>query len=101
MEKANPKKMQNFEKVQAKRRDTLKRATDILKGAAEIALYVFGDVRDRRIVYYLVEHERMPVIRIGRRIFARKSTLDRWLFSKKSGDISSDLANEETRRREY
>jgi hypothetical protein len=54
---------------------------DLLKGAAEIAEFIFGDKCDRRIVYYLVERERLPVIQFGRRIYARKSTIHQWLRS--------------------
>lgn len=57
---------------------------NLLKGAAEIAAFLFGDARHRRIVYYLVERKQLPVVRLGCRIYARKSTLFRWLRSKEA-----------------
>lgn len=58
-------------------------ADDLLRGAADIASFVFGDPRQRRAVYHLAvevkpEH-RMPVFRLGNVICARRSTLLRWI----------------------
>src|SRR5947209_5195253 len=58
-------------------------ADDLLRGASEIAEFVFGDARQRRAVYHLAvevkpEH-RMPVFRLGNVICARRSTLLRWI----------------------
>ena len=60
--------------------DTAKLADDLLEGAAEIALFVFGNdsAKARRRVYHLAamdRSDRLPVFRIGSQIFARKSTL--------------------------
>jgi len=51
-------------------------ADDILRGADEIAQFVFGDVKHRRKVYYLTgdAKTRMPHFRIGSVLCARKST---------------------------
>jgi len=57
---------------------------NLLKGAAEIAVFLFGDARHRRIVYYLVERKQLPIVRLGCRIYARKSTLLRWFRSRES-----------------
>lgn len=62
-------------------------SSDLLKGAAEIATFLFGDVRHRRIVYYLVERKQLPVVRLGCRIYARKSTLLRWLRSREAAVV--------------
>jgi hypothetical protein len=53
---------------------------DLLKGAAEIARFVFGsdDERARRKVYHLCESQRpdgLPVFKLGNQICARKSTI--------------------------
>ena len=47
---------------------------DLLKGAAQIAEFLFGDRNARRKVYYLAETNQLPVIRLAG-ICARKSTL--------------------------
>ena len=56
-------------------------ARDLLRGADAIALFVFGDVKHRRKIYYFGNDAkvRMPVFRIGNVICARKSTLLRWI----------------------
>ena len=51
---------------------------DLLYGAAQIAQFLFGDAKQRRKVYYLVESSRLPVFRLGS-ICARKSTLIAWI----------------------
>jgi hypothetical protein len=59
-------------------------AADLLRGAAPIAKFVFGDdPRGRAKVYYLAGEvpldQRLPVFRLGSQICARKSTLLRWI----------------------
>lgn len=56
-------------------------ADDLLRGADEIALFMFGDVKDRRKVYYLTgEAPRgIPHFRMGSVICARKSTIRNWI----------------------
>lgn len=56
-------------------------AEDLLHGAEAIAVFVFGDIRHRRKVYYYASDAkvRMPVFRIGNVICARKSTLRNWI----------------------
>jgi|HubBroStandDraft_6_1064221.scaffolds.fasta_scaffold169552_1 hypothetical protein len=58
-------------------------AEDLLRGASEIAEFVFGDAEDRRRVYHLAvevkAEQRMPVFRLGNVICARRSTLLRWI----------------------
>lgn len=54
-------------------------ADDLLKGAAQIAAFVFGDAKYRRRVYWLVQNQSLPVFRIGQSICARPSTLRRWI----------------------
>jgi hypothetical protein len=52
-------------------------ADDLLSGAAAIAKFVYGDERERRKVYGLVESGQLPVFRWGATIHARKSTIMR------------------------
>jgi hypothetical protein len=50
-------------------------ASDLLRGADEIAEFLFGDPGQRRKVYHLAEHSRLPVFRLGSVLHARRSTL--------------------------
>lgn len=56
-------------------------ADDLLRGADEIAAFMFGSARHRRKVYYLTgEASRgLPHFKMGSLICARKSTLLRWI----------------------
>lgn len=56
-------------------------AGDLLRGADEIAEFVFGSAKHRRKIYYYATDAklRMPVFRIGNIICARKSTLLEWI----------------------
>lgn len=49
-------------------------ANDLLDGASEIAIYLG---RPRRTVYWMIASGFLPVTRAGRRIYARKSEIDR------------------------
>ena len=54
---------------------------DLLHGAEAIAVFVFGNVRHRRKVYYDASDAKvgMPIFRIGNVISARKSELIEWI----------------------
>jgi hypothetical protein len=54
-------------------------ASDILRGADEIAQFLFGQKRFRRRVYALVERKELPIFRIGAIIRARRSVLLQWI----------------------
>jgi len=56
-------------------------ADDLLRGADAIAIFVFGDAKARRKVYYYAGEAkvRMPTFRMGNVICARKSTLRNWI----------------------
>jgi hypothetical protein len=54
-------------------------ANDILRGAEQIAAFLFGDRNQRRRIYWLVQNQSLPVFRIGRTICARQSTLSEWI----------------------
>jgi hypothetical protein len=54
-------------------------AVDLLRGADQIAGFLFGDPRQRRKVYHLAETSRLPVFRLGSVLCARKSVLLEWI----------------------
>ena len=54
-------------------------ANDMLRGADEIAHYVFGDKEQRRKVYHLAATSNFPVFKLGSMICARKSILVGWI----------------------
>ena len=58
-----------------------KLAHDLLRGADEIADFVFGDARQRRKVYHLAETSRIPIFRLGSMLCARPSVLMAWIAS--------------------
>jgi hypothetical protein len=62
-------------------------ADDLLKGAEEIAVFLFGSPDDKRKVYMLTSEvppeKRLPIFKLGDSvIYARKSTLRRWIEEK-------------------
>ena len=56
-------------------------AEDLLHGAEAIAIFVFGDVKYRRKIYYYATDAKLklPTFRIGNVICARKSKLLEWI----------------------
>jgi hypothetical protein len=54
-------------------------AQDLLRGADEIAQFLYGDREQRRKVYHLVATSNLPVFKLGSMICARKSVLLRWI----------------------
>jgi hypothetical protein len=59
-------------------------ADDILRGADEIAEFIFGTRESRRKVYYLAECCRLPVFRLGSVLCARRSVLLKWIAAQES-----------------
>ena len=61
--------------------DTATIGDDLLHGAEAIAVFVFGNEKHRRKVYFYAGNAKMrlPVFRIGNVICARKSTLIEWI----------------------
>jgi hypothetical protein len=59
-------------------------ADDLLRGAEEIAEFIFGDSRQRRKVYHAAATSRIPTFRLGAMLCARKSTLLRWIADQES-----------------
>ena len=54
---------------------------DILRGADDIAAFLYGESRHRRKVYNLIETNRLPHFRLGSTVCARKSVLIDWIKS--------------------
>jgi hypothetical protein len=59
-------------------------ADDILRGADEIAEFIFGKRGGRRKIYYLAETSHLPVFRLGAVLCARRSVLLRWIAGQES-----------------
>lgn len=57
---------------------------DILRGADEIAEFVYGDRRHRRKVYNLVRANRLPYFRLGATLCARKTVLLQWICTQEN-----------------
>lgn len=54
-------------------------AEDLLRGADNIAEYLYGDAGQRRKVYHLAETSRLPIFRLGSVLCARRSVLIQWI----------------------
>jgi hypothetical protein len=54
-------------------------AKDLLRGAVEIAQYLYGDPGRRRKVYHLAATSNLPIFKLGSMICARKSVLLEWI----------------------
>jgi hypothetical protein len=52
---------------------------DLLRGAEQIAEFMFGSAGERRKIYHLAENSRLPVFRLGAVLCARKSVLLGWI----------------------
>jgi hypothetical protein len=59
-------------------------ADDLLRGADEIAKFLFGPNGCRRKVYYLAACTRIPVFRLGSQLCARRSVLLTWIAEQES-----------------
>ncbi len=57
----------------------LELANDLLRGAAEIAEYVFGSRQLRRKIFHLTSSSNFPAFKLGSMICARKSILLKWI----------------------
>jgi hypothetical protein len=59
-------------------------ARDMLRGADEIARFLYGSENLRRKVYHLVASSNLPVFKLGSMICARKSVLLKWVEAQES-----------------
>lgn len=54
-------------------------ASDLLRGAHQIAAFLYGSAAERKKVYHLVRTARLPVFRLGSLLCARRSVLLAWI----------------------
>lgn len=54
-------------------------AEDLLRGAEEIALFLYGDANQRRRVYHLISSSNFPKFKLGAMLCARKSVVLKWV----------------------
>jgi hypothetical protein len=59
-------------------------AKDMLRGAEEIAEFLYGDREQRRKVYHLAATSHLPVFKLGSMICARRSVLLKWVESQEA-----------------
>ena len=67
---------------------------DLLRGAAAISEFIYGDRGHRRKVYYLWATSRAPFFKIGSMICARKSVLLKWIRDQESRRSGGRLESE-------
>ncbi len=60
---------------------------DLLRGADQVAAFLFGSDRHRRKVYHLMQakQNRPPIVKIGSLVYARKSKIMAWLEDQENG----------------
>ncbi len=54
-------------------------AEDMLRGADEIAAFLFGSRSERRKVYHLASTSNLPIFKLGSMLCARKTVLMAWI----------------------
>jgi len=65
-------------------------AADILRGADEIAHFLFGERQERRKVYHLVATSHLPVFKLGSMICARRSVLLKFIEEQEKRNRKKD-----------
>jgi hypothetical protein len=68
----------------------LELANDLLRGADEIAKFLYGDSTQRRKVYHLAATSNLPVFKLGSMICARKSVLLKWIKDQEERRFGND-----------
>lgn len=68
-------------------------ADDLLRGAGEIANFLYGDARERRKVYHLAEVSKLPVFKLGAVLCARRSTLLAWIAEQEARAVRASTAH--------
>lgn len=69
---------------------------DLLRGAEDIAGFLFGDKTQRRKVYHLAETSRLPVFRLGSVLCARRSVLMTWIAEQEQRALRGNIATPKT-----
>lgn len=64
-----------------------KLADDLLRGAEEIAEFMFGSAAERRRVYHLAQTSRLPVFRLGAMLCVRRSVLMAWIAEQEARGV--------------
>ena len=68
-------------------------AGDLLRGADQIAAFIFGDKASRRKVYYLAECCRLPIFRLGATLCMRPSAYRQWIENQEARAIPVKRTN--------
>lgn len=64
-------------------------AKDLLRGADEIGVFLFGHRDQRRKVYHLAATSKLPIFKLGSLICARRSVLLSWI-AEQEGRYAND-----------
>jgi hypothetical protein len=64
-------------------------SADLLRGADEIAQFMFGDPKERRRVYHLAENGSLPVFRLGSVVCARRTVLLAWIADQEAAALAA------------
>ncbi len=68
-------------------------ADDLLNGAEEIAIFLFGAAKYKRRVYHLCEKGELPIFRLGAGINARRSVLREFIRLREAQAMAKGTAN--------
>jgi hypothetical protein len=71
---------------------------DMLRGADELAEFLFGSKSQRRKVYHLAATSNLPVFKLGSMICGRKSVILRWIEVQEDRHANDNRAPESTPR---
>jgi hypothetical protein len=71
-------------------------AKDMLRGADEIATFLYGSRALRRKVYHLVATSNLPVFKLGSVICARKSVLITWISDQELRNANDNRKSKDT-----
>ncbi len=67
--------------------------SDLLRGADQIADFMFDTPTERRKIYHLADTKKLPVFRLGALLCARKSTILTWIEAQESAATSAARPN--------
>ena len=67
-------------------------ADDLLRGADEIAEFMFNDRRLARRVYHIAATSKFPTFKLGAVLCARKSKLMHWIEEQEAASIGQGAA---------
>ena len=71
--------------------DEAELSKDMLRGADELAEFLFGSKNHRRKVYHLVATSNLPVFKLGSMICGRKTKILRWIESQELRHANDNL----------